>query len=187
MKVLATVTLLSAVALAAYGIVSDTISAAQEAGEVVDAQGRIQVPAGYRTAYQFLGTWAVATEQGQGSEQFHVVYASPGAIEAHRRDGPFPDGATLVKEVFLAKTDAMTTGAVSRAGTLNGWFVMVKDSGNTRVGNPLWGDGWGWSWFDAADPRKTTTVDYKADCQGCHVPAQSTDWVYTNGYPALKP
>jgi hypothetical protein len=144
------------------------------------------VPDGYRTAYQFLGTWAVAAEQGQGPEQFHVVYASPGAIEAHRRDGRFPDGTTLVKEVFLTKTDTMTTGAVSRAGDLKGWFVMVKDSGNTHVGNALWGDGWGWSWFDVGDPRKTTTVDYKAECQGCHVPAQSTDWVYKDGYPVLR-
>ncbi len=25
---------------------------------------------------------------------------------------------------------------------------MVKDSKNSHPGNPLWGDGWGWSWFD---------------------------------------
>jgi len=80
----------------------------------------------------------------------------------------------------------MTTGTVSHADKLKGWFVMVKDGKNSHPGNPLWGDGWGWSWFDADKPLKTTSTNYKADCQGCHVPAQSTDWIYVNGYPALR-
>jgi hypothetical protein len=50
----------------------------------------------------------------------------------------------------------------------------------------LWGDGWGWSWFDAADPSKTTSTNYKFDCLTCHVPAKASDWVYIDGYPALK-
>ena len=29
-------------------------------------------------------------------------------------------------------------------------------------------------------------VIYNADCKGCHVPAQSTDWIYVEGYPVLK-
>ena len=48
------------------------------------------------------------------------------------------------------------------------------------------GDGWAWSWFDAGNPTKTTSTDYKKDCLPCHVPAQATDWVYTSGYPTLK-
>lgn len=181
MNMLTAAALVTAVPLAIHAI------AAASETDTVDSNGRIRVPAGYRTAYQFLGSWAVAAEQGHGPAEFHVVYASPGAITAHRRDGRFPDGAALVKEVFRTKAETLTTGTVSRADTLKGWFVMVKDSGNTRAGNPLWGDGWGWSWFDASDPVRATTVDYKAECQGCHVPAQATDWVYTDGYPALKP
>src|SRR5690242_4926964 len=46
-------------------------------------------------------------------------------------------------------TKDMTTGTVSRAGTLAGWFVMLKDNVGRFSGNKLWGDGWGWSWFDA--------------------------------------
>ena len=37
----------------------------------------------------------------------------------------------------------MTTGTVSRAGTLKGWFVVVRDSTGRCAGNKLWGDGWG--------------------------------------------
>jgi hypothetical protein len=93
---------------------------------------------------------------------------------------------TLVKEVFQAATGSMTTGTVSRAETLKGWFVMVKGGDGRYPGNKLWGDGWGWSWFDASNPSKTTSTNYKTDCLSCHVPAQATDWVYVGGYPSLK-
>ena len=36
---------------------------------LVDAQGNLRVPDDYRTAYQFLGAWAIAAEQGKGSQQ----------------------------------------------------------------------------------------------------------------------
>jgi hypothetical protein len=152
---------------------------------VVDAAGNLHVPDAYRTTYQFLGSWAVAADQGKGSKELHVVYASPETITAYRKDGRFPDGAVLVKEVFHAATGQMTTGAVSRAEALSGWFVMMKDSNGRYAGNKLWGDGWGWSWFDADNPSKTTSTDYKKDCLGCHVPARASDWVYVDGYPPL--
>jgi hypothetical protein len=143
------------------------------------------VPSNYRTVYQMLGTWAVAKDDGPGSKEMHVVYASPGTIAAYRKDGHFLDGAVLVKEVFKTTTQDMTTGTVSSAGTLAGWFVMVKDNVGRFSGNKLWGEGWGWSWFDAKDPQKTTSTDYKMDCQSCHVPARQSDWIYTSGYPVL--
>ena len=46
--------------------------------------------------------------------------------------------------------------------------------------------GWGWSWFDVANPSKTTSTDYKTDYLACHVPAQASDWVYVGGYLPLK-
>jgi Cytochrome P460 len=159
---------------------------ATRSNEVADGEGRLHVPGDYRTAYQLLGSWAIAADDGKGSKELHVVYASPGTIDAYRRDRRFPDGAVLVKEVFMTSTGEMTTGTVSRADALKGWFVMVKDAKNRHPENSLWGDGWGWSWFDAADPVKTTSMDYKAECQTCHVPAQASDWIYVDGYPTLK-
>ena len=153
---------------------------------VVDASGNLRVPGDYRAAYQSLGSWAVAADQGQGAKEIHVVYASPDTIAAYRKNGHFADGSVLVKEVFEATTGAMTTGTVSHAQTLKGWFVLMKDSKNSHPGNKLWGDGWGWSWFDVANPSKTTSTDYKADCLPCHQPARATDWIYVQGYPALK-
>jgi hypothetical protein len=175
------------VAVAAYGQLNTTASRdGLKAEAVADATGNLHVPDDYRTAYQLLGSWAVAANEGQGSKELHVVRASPGAIDAYRKDGHFPDGAVLVKEVFQTATGKMTTGTVSHAETLKGWFVMIKDSKGRHVGNKLWGDGWAWSWFDADNPSKTTSTDYKTDCQACHVPAKDSDWIYVGGYLPLR-
>jgi hypothetical protein len=165
---------------------------------IVDTNGNLHVPNAYRTTYEFLGTWAVAVDQGQGSQELHVVYASPGAITAYRGDGHFPDGTVLVKEVHFAATGQMTTGTVSHADKLRGWFVMVRDSRGRYPDNNMWGDGWGWGWFDAANPSTPSrtlplpgggtaaSLDYRENCKSCHLPAQATDWIYVDGYPPLK-
>jgi Cytochrome P460 len=187
LKIINAAALMSLVLLAVFwqpGVIAATKG--QETETVADANGNLRVPADYRTAYQFLGSWAVAADQGQGSKEIHVVYTSPGTISAYRKDGRFPDGSVLVKEVFETTTGAMATGNVSSAKTLKGWFVMTKDSKNSHPDNKLWGDGWGWSWFDAATPSKTTSTNYKVDCQPCHIPARASDWIYVQGYPPLK-
>jgi hypothetical protein len=173
-------------ALAAYGHV-DSNGSAKTTASVVDSKGNLSVPHGYRATYQYLGSWAVAADQGSGAKELHVVYVSPGAVAAYRSHGSFPDGAVLVKEVYAAATGQMTTGTVSHADKLKGWFVMMKDSRGRYPDNKLWGDGWGWSWFDAANASKTTSTDYKANCLACHVPAQASDWIYVSGYPSLRP
>ena len=179
--------LLAIVVLAAYGGMDTTASRdLSKRKAVADDAGNLHVPDTYRSTYELLGSWAVAADQGQGSKQLHVVYASPGTIAAYGKNGHFADGSVLVKEVFETTTGAMATGTVSHAQTLKGWFVLIKDSKNSHPGNKLWGNGWGWSWFDAATPSKTTSTDYKADCLPCHEPARATDWIYVQGYPALK-
>jgi hypothetical protein len=159
----------------------------------------LRVPDGYQTSYEFLGAWAAAAEQGPGSQELHVVYASPGTIAAYRKDGHFPDGTILVKEVYRAATNEMTTGTISHADTLRGWFVMIRDSqGRHGYNTPLWGDGWGWAWFDAGDRStpslnlplpgggKANSIDYRENCKSCHLPAQASQWIYVEGYPPLK-
>ena len=163
-----------------------SVTQSQDAQSVVDASGNMHVPQDYLRTYRYLGTWTVLADEGQGASELHVVYASPGAVDAFQKTGQFPDDAVLVKEVYEAATGQMTTGTVGHAETLKGWFVMVKDSKGRYPGNALWGDGWGWAWFDVGDPLKTTSTDYKTDSLSCHVPAEASDWVYVQGYPSLK-
>lgn len=155
----------------------------------VDRNGNLRVPdIDFRKDWVSLGAWAVANdEEGkQGSKGMHVVYTQPETVAAYRRTGAFPDGAVLIKELFSTVTEAMTTGTISRADKATGYFVMVKDATGRFPDSKLWGDGWGWAYFDAESTRQTTSTDYKADCLGCHVPAEENDWVYIQGYPVLR-
>jgi hypothetical protein len=142
--VLSTVGLLAGVSMAAYRTQMGMGAADrdQNAEAVVDRNGNLRVPTHYRRSYQFLGSWAIAADKGQGSKALHVVYASRGTIAGYQRTGRFPDGSVLVKEVYQTATQPMATGTVSRAQNLQGWFVMVKESKDVHPNNKLWGDGW---------------------------------------------
>ena len=148
----------------------------------------ISLPKDFRATMVHLGSWFVP--EG-GASGFHDVYADRMAVEAYRKTGQFPDGAILVKELRAHASGNYTTGVgVSRAipgdEGLKQWFVMVKDATNRHADRPEWGDGWGWALFQKDDPTKNVVTDYKVDCLGCHVPAQSNDWIYVEGYPTLE-
>jgi len=149
----------------------------------------LRVPtADCRRDWVLLGSYALrADDPEDGAKDFHVVYAPGPAVDAYLKTGAFPDGTVLVKDVFAAKTEALTTGTASYADKLKGRFVMVKDSTDRKAkSSPLWGDGWGWSFFEGEETRKTVTTDYRKDCLGCHEPARGRDLLYTQGYPILR-
>jgi cytochrome c len=152
----------------------------------VSKDGGISLPLDYREKFLHLGTYAVATKPGKPVDEMHNVYARPEDVQAFRRDGKFPDGAILVKDVTTAGSEKLTTGQSTWTKDVKIWFVMVKDSTGRFPKNDLWGDGWGWALFEAKDPKKNVATDYKTDCKLCHVPARKDDWVYIRGYPVLK-
>jgi hypothetical protein len=170
-------TLLSLTAISA--IAGDSLS------PNVDAQGNISFPTGFRTTMVHLGSWFVP--EG-GASGFHDVYTERETVEAYRKTGKFPDGATLVKELRASSKGDFTTGqGVSHStDSLKQWFVMIKDSKGRFEDNPLWGDGWGWALFKPDDKSNNVATNYQADCLGCHQPAKTRDWVYTEAYPILN-
>ncbi len=153
--------------------------------DIVSATGDISRPADFET-WPTLGSWSTA---GADDIQngMHQVYVSPGGIESFRANGTFADGTVLVKEVRGAATAALTTGNASYATEKQVWFVMVKDAEGRFPDNALWGDGWGWALFEAAEPDKQVAQNYILDCKSCHIPAESQDWIYTEAYPVLWP
>ena len=168
-----------------FGLVSIPLVADDGFSPYVDADGNISFPDGFRTSMVHLGSWFVP--EG-GASGFHDVYTEKESVEAYRRTGKFPDGATLVKELRASKSGSFTTGqGVSYATNgLKQWFVMIKDSKNRFAGNPLWGEGWGWALYKPDDPGKNAATNFRTDCLGCHVPAKDRDWVYTEAYPTLS-
>ena len=155
----------------------------------VDSQGNITRPVDFKTNpdWVHLGAWAVVNESNEGNG-VHNVYTTHSAAESFRKNGVFPDGAPLVKEVRAAEADALTTGRAHWATDKQVWFVSIKDSTNRFPDNPLWGDGWGWALFKADAPAKQVAADYKADCLSCHIPVEKSDWMYVHAYePVLGP
>ena len=159
--------------------------------------GAISVPEDY-TLWPTLGTWTHAKVDGDAANihEYHVVYTQPETIEYYQKKRRFPDGAVLVKELLHAETMSMTTGpAVGHATTIKGFFVLVRDTKGRFRNSPLWGDGWGWSFFNADDRVNTISKDYKVDCVPCHTPAKDLaprnakkddKWIYTLGYPVFR-
>jgi hypothetical protein len=169
-------------------------SPANAYSDFVDKGGNIRLPENFRSQWVFLGTWSIAEKEVEisaeashhGAAGLHNVYTQPGVAEHFRENGTFPDGAVIVKELLKATTASMTTGTVSHGAEVEGWFVMVKDTKGRFAGNPLWGDGWGWTLFNASAPNTSVTENYKTECLGCHIPAREDDWIYVSGYPVLR-
>ena len=152
----------------------------------VDKDGNIRRPKDYKIRWSHLGGFAVAKKEGATVSEIHDVYTQPKNIDAFRRDGKFPDGAVLVKEVREASADRLTTGHAAWSTKMKVWFVMVKDSKGRFPDNKAWGDGWGWALFEAKEPDTNVATNYKTSCIGCHIPAKANDWIYVQGYPELE-
>lgn len=148
----------------------------------VRSDGSFAFPgASARDGLVHLGSWYVPEGDARG---FHHVYTQPESLAAYRATGEFPDGAVLLKEVRRTTQADYTTGRdVASAAEIAQWFLMVKDRQGRHPGNPLWQEGWGWALFKANAPTVNAATSFSTDCQGCHMPARETDWVYENAYP----
>jgi cytochrome c len=169
----------------AFPAVEPPVLKADDFSPYVTRDGAISLPADYRDKFQHLGTWAVATKQGKPVDELHGVYARPEDVQAYRRDGNFPDGAVLVKDITSVGSARLTAGQATWDAGVKIWFVMIKDSKGRFPKNDLWAEGWGWALFEAKDPKRNVATSFEADCKICHIPAKKDDWVYIRGYPVL--
>jgi hypothetical protein len=113
------------VAAAALAIAAAAVVRAQDTGgttadqpPTVQAEAVLQVPAvDYRKEWVQLGTFSVlADKPADGAKQIHVVYTARRNVEAYLKTGRFPDGAVLVKDIFVGRTEPLTTRTSSYAG-----------------------------------------------------------------------
>jgi hypothetical protein len=174
----------SVVFAALLGLIIMPVYADNSFSPYVDEKGNISLPDDFRTTMAHLGSWFVPEGDASG---FHDVYTEKATVEAYRKTGKFPDGATLVKELRASSTGNYTTGeGVSYAtNDIKQWFVMIKDVKGRFRDNPQWGDGWGWALYKPDNRNKNVSRNYKTDCLTCHVPAKAKDWIYTEAYPTL--
>ncbi len=152
------------------------------------AEPLLRVPTvDYRKEWVQLGQFSVLAAKPQdGAKEIHTTFTERKNVDAFLKDGKFPDGTIIVKDVWGTKTEALTTGTVSYSGVLEGRFVMVKDAAGKLGKGPRFGDGWGWAFYKGDERSMTITDNYKTNCIACHEPARETGLLYTRGYPVLR-
>ena len=79
----------------------------------VNASGEISLPDDFETTFVHLGSVAVATKADQPVDELHGTYTRSEDLAAFLRDGKFPDGAVLVKDVRSTSSSKLTTGAAT--------------------------------------------------------------------------
>ncbi len=176
----------SSPAASATGFVTWTPPTAEKFSEYVDENGDISLPKDFRRNWVNVGNWAAAKKQGEDIHEFHDVYVPREVVDLFNKTGEWPDGAPMVKELREATPQKLTTGWTSHEGAIKLWFVMIKDREGRFKGHKDWGLGWGWAQFNADDPAKNVSKNYRISCVGCHTPRKSTDWIYMEGLPLLK-
>ncbi|PWE34007.1 cytochrome c, class I [Maritimibacter sp. 55A14] len=176
------------IALLATAVTAPALAQMTTQAEPIEVESALRVPAeDYRTHWVQIGAFSLlADDPADGAHQIHTVYVEKSALETYLGNGDFADGTKIVKEVWSARTEELTTGTASYVDELQGRFVMVRDSDGTLGTGARFGDGWGWAFFEGSETSVTVTRDYGTDCIACHEPARDQGLIYLQGYPAIR-
>jgi len=112
-------------------------AAASESTAVFDADGKLQLPVGYRH-WVFIG--APLTPNGlnngkAGFPEYHHVYVEEKNLDVYLKTGSFPEGTVIVKELTRVLNPTFPDGSRTEPSgrgyfnaEFNGMDVTVKDS-----------------------------------------------------------
>jgi len=159
---------------------------------VFDSQGRLKLPTDYRK-WVFVGAPLTPNALNGGNANFpeyHHVYIQEKNVDAFLKNGSFPEGTVIIKELtrVLNPTfpDGSTTEPSGRGyfdGEFNGIDATVKDSKRFASTN-----GWGFFTF-GHHPEPYTAYAAEApatQCAFCHQAyVAKTDMTWIQFYPML--
>jgi hypothetical protein len=166
---------------------------AQGGGPAYTSGGQLMLPQGFRH-WKFIG--AMVTPNGlnggkAGFPEFHNVYVEQANFDAYQKNGEFPEGTVIVKELTLVRNATYPDGSTDEAsgrgffeGELHGLDVTVKDSKRFAKTNK-----WGFFNFGhhAQPYAETAKESSKEECAGCHIAgAAKTDMTWVQFYPNLR-
>jgi cytochrome P460 len=176
-------------------------SASPVRSAVFEEDGSLRLPAGYRQ-WEHVGTRIKPDGRSvlDGSQittpQVMDTYIAPAAFNFFKKNGIWPDGTQIVKEISLIKTgkdcDKSTFvcstafgSGIFQAGYI-GMGMMVKDSKRfpSAPGN------WGYFAFrsNGSMYQATATVRPQQQCASCHMRlASNTDYVFSSTHIGLLP
>ena len=194
-KVLLVVILVSGV-IAASSLLTysrGVAAAASESTAVFHADGKLQLPVGYRH-WVFIG--APLTPNGlnngkAGFPEYHHVYVEEKNLGVYLKTGSFPEGTVIVKELTRVLNPTFPDGSRTEPsgrgyfnGEFNGMDVTVKDSKRFAATN-------GWGFFNFGHhplPYSSSAKEASAaECAGCHQSfVAKTDMTWVQFYPILR-
>ena len=194
-KVLLVVILVSGV-IAASSLLTysrGVAAAASESTAVFNADGKLQLPVGYRH-WVFIG--APLTPNGlnngkAGFPEYHHVYVEEKNLDVYLKTGSFPEGTVIVKELTRVLNPTFPDGSRTEPsgrgyfnGEFNGMDVTVKDNKRFAATN-------GWGFFNFGHhplPYSSSAKEASAaECAGCHQSfVAKTDMTWVQFYPILR-
>jgi hypothetical protein len=181
--------LLTLIALAVTG----SSQSSDTQGPAFTKAGELILPKAYRR-WMFIGAPITPNGLNNGKApfpEFHSVYVELENFRYYQKNGKFPEGTIMVKELSLVQPgkhpDESLDSASGRGyfpGALNGLDVMVKDSARfSRTNN------WGFfSFGHHAEPYNATAKESSiTECASCHIAnVARTDMVWVQYYPLLR-
>jgi hypothetical protein len=154
--------------------------------------GSLVLPSGFRK-WVFLGGPVTPNGLNNGKALFpelHNVYVELNNFRYYQKNGKFPEGTVLVKELTLTQVGQHPDGSLDTPSgrgyfpsALNGLDVMVKDSKRFSDTN-----NWGFFTFGHHAPpyEPVANVMSAGECASCQIAGVAkTDMVWVQYYPAL--
>jgi hypothetical protein len=159
---------------------------------VFDSQGRLKLPTDYRK-WVFVG--APLTPNGlnggnAGFPEYHDVYIQEKNVDAYLKNGSFPEGTVIIKELTRVLNPTFPDGSTTEPSgrgyfnaEFNGIDCTVKDSTKFAATN-----GWGFFTFGHhPEPYDGYAAEAPASqCASCHqANVAKTDMTWIQFYPML--
>jgi hypothetical protein len=159
---------------------------------VFDSQGRLKMPTDYRE-WVFVGAPLTPNGLNNGSANFpeyHDVYIQKKNVDAYLKNGVFPEGTVIIKELTRVLNPSFPDGSTTEPsgrgffnGEFNGIDCTVKDSKKFAATN-----GWGFFTFGHhPEPYDGYAAEAPAtQCASCHqANVAKTDMTWIQFYPML--
>ena len=152
-----------------------------------NSAGELIRPTGYRE-WIYIGSPLTPNDMNNGKAafpEFHNVYIDPTSWEHWKNTGEFPDGTLIVKELVSVGSKQASSGS----GYFQGEYLGLEASTKSIKHFPDVPGNWGYFRFtidNSTELRKTSVVQAKNNCLGCHKASAAQDQVFTQYYPVLR-
>ncbi|MEZ6196921.1 MAG: cytochrome P460 family protein [Planctomycetota bacterium] len=154
---------------------------------VFGADGRLERPRDYRR-WVYVGAPVTPNDMNGGHAafpEFHSVYVDPAAYDHYLRQGSWPEGTVVLKELVSVGGKAASSGK----GYFMGEFIGLEAAVKSAARFPDEPGHWGYFRFtdeDGGAVHREASVLPTGACASCHAAGADDDLVFTQYYPVLR-